>query len=122
MEGFSMNQLFKKLISITISLSFIFLSACAPRSGAITPKNVSVTQYQTLECEQVKTELRLVTDSLANASSQQDSKASSDTAIAWIGILIWPIWLILFTENEPFNVAELKGQQKALEHSLIAKC
>ena len=117
-----MNQFFKKLISITISLSFIFLSACAPRSTLIVPKNVSSAQYETLECNQVKAELREVTDSLSVASANQDKRASSDKAFAWIGVLIWPFWLILLSEDQPFNVAELKGKQKALEHALIAKC
>ena len=118
-----MNQLFKKLISITISLSFIFLSACAPKSALIPPKNVSSIQYETLGCDEVKAELRKVTDSLAIANARQDSRASSDLAITWIGaIFLWPLLLALLANDEPFQVAELKGQQKALEHALIAKC
>ncbi len=101
------------------------LTACAaPSSQFIVPKHTSSVAYESLECKQIKIDLNNVTERLSVASVAQDKKARRDEKLtAWYSIFIWPVWFfVLADDNEPYLVAELKGQQKALEHALLSKC
>ena len=108
------------MICLMIS-AFFSLSACAPKSNMITAKEVPAKQYEQLECTQLEVELEETTFELQEASTKQNNKADSDILFAVLGLALFPLWFILLAEDEPYQVAELKGQKQALDDSIVTK-
>ncbi len=101
--------------------AFFLLSACAPKSDMITAKEVPTKQYEQLECKQLEVELEKTTFELQEASIKQNNKSNTDTVLAILGVAFFPLWFGLLLEDQPYQVAELKGQKKAIDDSIVAK-
>ncbi len=100
----------------------LLIQACSPHSYEIVPKP-PIGSFAHLSCKQLETDLRRVSEALDSARRLQDSRASRDEKLTWaFSILFFPALVFLVTENEPYNVAELKGRRNALQITQVAKC
>ena len=97
--------------SLLIAGTLVSLAACATAPENITPQYVSVTQYQSLSCEQLGVELARTEDALAVASGQQKKARSNDTlGVLFLGLPVSS----LSGSNKASYIAQLKGQVEAM--------
>ncbi len=115
-------MIIKKVVMLIFSTVFLLVQGCSPYSAEISPK--PPTQgVSNLTCSQITTELTIIDSKLQEASIAQDARAKKDVTLTWVvGLLFLPGLLFLMSENEPFQVAEYKGQRDALTIAKSAKC
>ena len=117
-----MKLLLKKIGVIICCGAIILVSACSPNSAGIGSK-IYIGNYDEQSCKEIKSELVMVNANLQTASGQQDSRAKRDVTWTWItALFFFPALIFLVSENEPYMVAELKGQKETLERAKVVKC
>lgn len=109
------------LIVLMVSQSLI---GCAQRPDSIRSAHVQPELYSQLSCEQISFKQQSASAELASYSDMQNSSASTDTALFWVGFLLfWPAWFgWAATDDYSADIARLKGESKALETSYMQRC
>lgn len=99
------------------------VAGCADKSDQIAPSHVSAMPYQTLSCQQLRTEAQNVSNNAARAMTQQDKKAANDAVATTIGtVLFWPaLFMIKGDGATAAEVARLKGEKIAIEKASMAR-
>lgn len=94
------------------------LSGCAVAPASIQPSYVSEVPYQSYTCTQLGQESQRLDAALATASKQQENARSGDT----VGVLLLglPVSSLSGANIAP-EIANLKGQQIAVQKSIITK-
>ena len=115
----------KKIVSIVLTCSLIFLSACATSPANIIGTNVSPQMYANWDCEQIQSEILRLNSITTNLTAQQAKIYKNDLTMGWIGtLLLWPLYF--FIKGDGTVAAELasaKGEMKALNQiSTTKKC
>jgi len=98
----------------------LIIMGCATAPDKIAPTYVSGLQYQSLDCEQIGEETRLVEGALATASEAQKKARSNDTiGVIFLGLPVSS----LSGSNQASHIANLKGQLAALgKINVVKKC
>ena len=104
-------------------IAVITLSGCATAGRDVTAVYVSPSQFSSLNCEQLRTELQRIASRANQLSGRLDEAASNDKTIAGVGvILFWPALFALGgTKEQEAELSNLKGQAEAIESSLTLK-
>jgi hypothetical protein len=100
------------------AVAIVALAGCAKSPASIAPAYVSEIPYQSLSCEQLGAESARVTNALAAASQQQENARGGDI----VGIILIGLPVSSMSgDNIAPQIANLKGQQDALQRTMIAK-
>lgn len=99
-------------------VSALTLAACAKKPESIAPAYVSPMTYKDYSCDQLAEENSRVERALAQASEQQRKARSNDTiGVIFLGLPVSS----LSGGNVADQVAQLKGEQKTLQQTMITK-
>ena len=100
------------------------LTACASHPDQIRAVEVSTSQYEHYDCEQISMKLDLVANRTAELYTSLREERSTDAAQTTIGLLLF-FPALLFLEGgdglEAEDYARLKGQYEALQDVAVAK-
>lgn len=103
--------------------AMILVAGCASKSENIQATYMSPITYEPFSCDQLAQEGQRVSARAAQVAGVQDKNRQDDTIKTTVGvILFWPI--ILANEGDGQTAAELaqlKGQKKAIEEASIKK-
>lgn len=103
----------------------VSLSACTTAPKHIVPTSVSPLQYAQFDCAQLAAESARVRVRAAEVGGLLDQAASSDQAIAAVGmVLFWPALFFLGgNKQQEAEFARLKGEYAAIQQAAITmKC
>jgi hypothetical protein len=115
-----MKTSLKTAIALTATVSFI--AGCATKSENITAKYVSPMQYNSLNCQQVESEMIRVSNQVRTVAGVQDEEAQGDAIAMGVGmVLFWPALFFLAGDDKEQELAQLKGEHQALQQSAIQK-
>ncbi|MCB1512767.1 MAG: hypothetical protein KDJ36_17870 [Hyphomicrobiaceae bacterium] len=96
----------------------LLLSACAKTPESIGPAYVSTFQYQNYSCDQLREEQQRLDVAYATAAAQQQQARRNDTlGVILIGLPVSS----LSGDNIAAQIASLKGQQEAVQKTIIEK-
>ena len=91
----------------------IFQTACAVPPEQIRANKVSPTKYQDYSCEKIRQELFLVDYKLFQLTMKQNAQVNNQND--FLGSPAFPL-IFLFADNKNEEIAQLKGEYKALEY------
>jgi hypothetical protein len=113
----------KPIRLFTLLLATVSITACAKHADEIPAQYISPLQYQSYECDQLATEMLIVSRRTSDLAAQVDKTASNDTAQMTVGlILLWPTLFFLDGDTpQAQEYARLKGEFDALEKVSIQK-
>lgn len=94
------------------------IAGCAKAPSSIAPAYTSEIPYQSLSCKQLGEESARVGNALTAASSQQENARTGD---AWGVFLLGMPVSTLSGDNIAPQIASLKGQQEAIQKTMITK-
>lgn len=97
----------------TFVSALILLSACAPHASDISPAAISSARYDSWGCTKLKKEQAFVDDSLTRVGADQDHAADHDA------LMVFLIGVPTSGGGVKGEVAELKGEQKALHEAML---
>ena len=110
----------KRTTSLLVAL---VVAGCAAKSTEIAATSVSPLQYQPYDCGQIGAEMLRVSSRVNALGGQLDQKASDDSGVTAVGIILfWPA--LFFVGGNKANEAEygrLKGELDALHQAAIQK-
>lgn len=115
----------RRVLSAVLAVTFMLnVVACAQRPHAIPAENVQSTVYYGLQCNDMVAERSRVETQLSDVSDAQDSAASTDTALFWVGFLLfWPAWFgWAATDDHQDEIARLKGEKNAIDAAYSSRC
>ena len=96
----------------------IVVTGCATPSDEIPPAFVSAVPYMNLDCQEMGERQAQLAGVLTAASARQDDARTYDT----VGVLLIGLPVgSLFGENRSAKIAQLKGQQLAIERAAKLK-
>jgi len=96
--------------------------ACATAPDKVSASYVSPLQYQSYDCEQIRSEMLRVSAKVREVSGSQAKSAKNDAIAVGVGlVLFWPALFFLATGDQKEELARLKGEYDALEQSAISK-
>lgn len=101
------------------SLVALTLPGCASRPDSIAPSPVSATEYQTLSCNEITSQLNEKRDALREAERQQNRAATGDAIGVFLVLL--PMSTVFGGDNEGV-VAQYKGEVLAMERAMGMNC
>lgn len=110
------------ILPATLAAS-LTLTACAKSTGEIPVQYVSALQYNSFTCNQIESEMQIVSRRASEVGGQVDSTASGDNAQMAIGlVLFWPA-LFFLDGNTPQaqEYGRLRGEFDALEKAAVQK-
>lgn len=112
-----------KMMVLGLVTASMVLSGCATSSKDITGAYVSPLQYQSYDCDQLRSETLRIQSRVAELGGRLDQAASNDKAIAGVGvILFWPALFALGgTKQQEAEYGRLKGEYDALQQAAIQK-
>jgi hypothetical protein len=95
----------------------VAVSACASSPNSIQATYVSPLQYQSYDCDQVRTELVRISNRVSEVSGQQQRQANNDAIAMGVGLVIfWPALFFLAGGNDrKEELGRLKGEYDALQ-------
>lgn len=103
--------------------AMVLVAGCASKSENIQASYMSPMIYEPYNCQQLAQEGQRVSARAAEVAGVQDKNRQEDTIKTTVGvILFWPI--ILANEGDGQTAAELaqlKGQKKAIEEASVKK-
>lgn len=117
--------MFRRVIAAIMAAALLVATVgCASRPHVIPAASVSTAEYEGLDCKAVAMERIKVEGDLEQLSIAQNSAASSDTAIFWVGLLLlWPVWFgWAATDDFRDEIARLKGEKRALDTVFASRC
>ncbi|MCF4099783.1 hypothetical protein [Maritalea mediterranea] len=102
---------------VAIGLTVSFLAGCASAPKDIEAAYVSPVPYQSMSCNQLRTEAEAVSARAQNAAGVQKKKANNDAAATAVSlVLFWPAaFLIKGDSAAAAEVSRLKGEMNAIE-------
>ena len=103
---------------IAASLAVIALAGCAKAPASIAPSYVSEVPYQSYSCKQLGEEQGRLSQAYAVAAKQQEDARTGDAM--GVFLLGMPTASLSGANIAP-EIASLKGQQVAVEKTIIAK-
>lgn len=111
-------------MKIYVSLAaLIFLAACASKSENIQATYMSPMVYEPYTCSQLAEEGQRISARAAQVAGVQDKNRQDDTIKTTVGVILF--WPILFANEgdgqTAAELAQLKGQKKAIEEASIKK-
>ncbi|MBI4046578.1 MAG: hypothetical protein HY371_07150 [Devosia nanyangense] len=107
-----------KVYLLAAAAAVLSLSGCAKPPSAIAPSYVSEVPYQSYSCKQLGEELQRLDAAYVTAAAQQEKARTGDT---WGVILIGIPTSSLSGDNIAPEIASLKGQQVAVQKTMIMK-
>lgn len=93
--------------------SLLLLLGCAPYANEISPAAISDVRYDGWGCTKLAKERAFVDESLVRVSADQDHAASHDA------LMVFLIGVPTSGGGVKGEVAELKGEQKALHNAML---
>ena len=106
---------------ITLIVASILLTNCARHPNSIQPSYVNPALYQNQTCYQLASIRADNKRQLEKVSQKQDIQHTTDVASGIVGVFFWPMWLFVLGGSKEKEVADLKGQDKALLDALAMK-
>lgn len=100
------------------------LSSCATQPGKILPATTLTSAYQNVDCATLLRDRTQELDALLTLNTRQKNAANTDTALFWVGTLVfWPAYFGMFaTENHADEISRLKGEQQAMTTVIDERC
>ena len=101
----------------------MLLTGCATNPNNIAASYVSPVPYQTMSCDQLRSEAGRVASAAAAATGTQSKQATSDAVMTGVSLIVfWPaMFFIGGDKTNATEIAQLKGQMKAIEEVNRAK-
>lgn len=100
----------------------ILVAGCASKSENIQATYMSPMLYESYSYEQLAQEGHRVAARAAEVAGIQDKNRKNDTIKTTVGvILFWPILFANEGDGQTAELAQLKGQKKAIEEASIKK-
>ena len=103
--------------------AMVLVAGCASKSENIQATYMSPVPYESYTCEQLAQEGQRVSARAAQAAGVQDKNRKNDTIKTTVGVILF--WPILFANEgdgqTAAELAQLKGQKKAIEEASIKK-
>lgn len=103
--------------------AMILVAGCASKSENIQATYMSPMLYESYSCEQLAQEGHRVAARAAEVAGVQDKNRKNDTIKTTVGVILF--WPILFANEgdgqTAAELAQLKGQKKAIEEASIKK-
>lgn len=103
--------------------AMIFVAGCASKSENIQAAYMSPMVYEPYSCNQLAQEGQRVSARAAQVAGVQDKNRQNDTIKTTVGVILF--WPILFANEgdgqTAAELAQLKGQMKAIEEASIKK-
>lgn len=102
------------------TIAALVIPACATRPENVTASHVSSSRYAERTCKSLARELDEVRDALRAQSAKLNDKATQDTVVTGVGvILFWPV-LFALGNNAGLegDVARLKGEEQAIRRQM----
>jgi hypothetical protein len=103
--------------------AMILVAGCASKSENIQATYMSPVLYESFTCEQLGQEGHRVAARAAEVAGVQDKNRKDDTIKTTVGVILF--WPILFANEgdgqTAAELAQLKGQKKAIEEASIKK-
>lgn len=111
----------RKYLALLVSA---LLSACAMQPHKILPATTVTSTYQNVDCATLRRDRTQELDALLTLDTRQKNAANTDTALFWVGTLVfWPAYFGMFaTENHADEIARLKGEQQAMTTVIDERC
>ena len=104
---------------VTAVAATALLAGCASSASGVTAIHVPAVRYAALDCAAAQTELAARRNAEAELSRRQDTAARRDTAgVALIGLPVGS----LFRGNVADELAQVKGEVRALEQHVVTAC
>lgn len=112
----------KKVTAVALCAALI-LSACASNPDNISAAYVSPLQYQSYNCDQIRTELIRLSARVDEVTGQQRKKANNDAVAMGVGlVLFWPALFFLANGSDKREeLGRLKGEYDALQKAAVEK-
>ncbi len=112
----------QKTIATVLAIS-LALSGCATSSSQIAASYTPPLQYQSYDCAQLIGESQRIHGRINQLAGRLDEAASNDKMLMGVGmILFWPALFALGgTKQQEADYARLKGEDDAIQQTLIAK-
>jgi hypothetical protein len=97
------------------------LAACASLPESVEARDVSPAQYAAYDCDQVRQEMARVGVEVDRLYGVQGQRVARDWVVFGAGVAtaFWPAVFLLAGDGKEDELAELKGQQVALEKTAI---
>lgn len=112
----------KNFVLATCMISQLSLVACASKSENISGAYVSPLQYQSYNCNQIRSEMSRVSRRVNEVAGVQDRQASKDSVALGVGlVLFWPALFFMIGKDQKEELSRLKGEYEALEQAAIQK-
>ncbi len=109
-------------VAISIFVTIMFLSACAMRPNNIKASYVSPLQYQDCSCNQLSEHLTVVNRKIIKVIEAQDKTADKDSVgLILRALIFFPAILLMAGGDRENELAQLKGEQQALELMAMQK-
>ena len=103
--------------------AMVLVAGCASKSENIQATYMSPMIYDPYSCEQLAQEGQRISARAAEVAGVQDKNRKNDTIKTTVGVLLF--WPILFANEgngqTAAELAQLKGQKKAIEEASIKK-
>lgn len=100
------------------------LSGCAMQPAKILPAARPISPYENVDCATLQRDRTQQLDALLTLNTRQKNAATTDTALFWVGTLVfWPAYFGMFaTENHEAEIARMKGEQQAMTTVIDEHC
>ena len=110
-----------KRVTLSVLSLAIALAGCATASKDVATNYVSPVQFQSYDCDQIQSEALRIQARVSQLGGRLDEAASSDKAIAGVGLLLfWPALFALGgTKQQEAEYARLKGEYDAIQQSAV---
>ena len=102
---------------VATAMACVMLAGCASRASDIKADYVSALGYENLSCEQLAEEARAVSAHAAEATGEQNQKATRDAVAATVGVVVfWPALFLMRGDGATAGeVAHLRGEMDVIE-------
>lgn len=108
-----------KLQIAAVLCAALATGACAGRASSVAPVSITSTDYSSMSCERVRTELDTTRAKVNALSRRQNNAALADAAGVFLVLL--PLGSV-FGGGVEGELAQAKGEQAALERNLTTRC
>lgn len=99
----------------------VVLAACAATPEQVAPTYVSPTRYSDMSCAEIDRERSLVSERIAQSTSDQRTKNAADAAFMAGLVLFPPLVFAGMVRDQSSTLADRKGQALALEDAWKAR-
>ncbi|MBE9528493.1 MAG: metal ABC transporter ATP-binding protein, partial [Proteobacteria bacterium] len=112
----------KVVVSLVLCSFLLGPIGCATPPDKISATYVSPLQYSSYNCNQIGEEFLRVNRKVAEVSGVQQKEANKDKLAMGVGLVVfWPALFFMMGDDKKEELARLKGEFEALEHTAIKK-